>query len=93
MQPRLIVGLGTGPAAFLSHVWPEDISSWRGCTLQDLDDLPMATVRFQMHTVVCVAITHPSMPNAWRRRPPYRHRIGEVQLLTEARLKSDGIGK
>jgi hypothetical protein len=93
MQPRLIVGLGTGPAAFLSHVWPEDISSWRGCTLQDLDDLPMATVRFQMHAAVCVAITHPSMPNAWRRRPPYRNRIGEVQLLTEARLKSDGISK
>jgi hypothetical protein len=93
MQPRLIVGLGTGPAAFLSHVWPKDLSSWRGYTLQDLDDLPMATARFQEQTVVCVAITHPSMPNAWRRRPPYQHRIGEVRLLTEARLKSEGISE
>jgi hypothetical protein len=93
MQPRVIVGLGTGPAAFLSHVWPKDLSSWRGYTLQDLDELPMATVRLQGQTVVCVAITHPSMPNAWRRRSPYRGFGGEVQLLSEARLKSEGISE
>lgn len=91
MQPRLIVALGTGPAAFLSHVWPETLSQWRGYTLQHLDDLPMAIVHFQGRAAVCVAITHPSMPNAWRRRPPYQHRSGEVQLLTEARLRSEGL--
>ena len=92
MQPRLIVGLGTGPAAFLSYVWQKDLSTWRGYSLKALDDLPMATVRFQEQTAVCVAITHPSMPmNARLRRPTYQHRIGEVRLLTEARLKSEGI--
>jgi hypothetical protein len=29
MQPSLIVALGTGPGAFLSHVWPKDLSQWR----------------------------------------------------------------
>jgi hypothetical protein len=92
-QPRLIIGLGIGPAAFLSCVWPKDLSSWKRHNLQGLDDLPMATVHFQEGTTICVAITHPSMPNAWRRRPPYQHRTGEVQLLTEARLKSESISK
>lgn len=93
MQPHLIVGLGIGPAAFLSYVWPKDLVSWRKYTLQGIDDLPMATVHIQGQTAVCVAITHPSMPNAWRRRLPYQHRAGEVQLLTEGRLKSESISK
>ncbi len=91
IQPRLIVALGTGPAAFLSHVWPKDLRSWRGYSIPDLDNLPMAFVQEQ--TAVCVAITHPSMPNAWHRRPPYQYRDGEERLLSEARLKSEGIGR
>ena len=93
MRPRLIIGLGIGPAAFLSRVWPKDLVSWRKYTLQGMDDLPMATVHLQGQTAVCVAITHPSMPNAWRRRPPCQHRTGEVRLLAEARLKSEDISK
>ena len=94
MQPCLIVGLGKGPAAFLSHVWPKDLSLWGGDALRCLDDLPMATVRFEEQTAVCVAITHPVMPmNARHRRPPYQHRTDEVGLLNAARLKSEGISK
>lgn len=89
MRPRLIVGLGTGPAAFLGHVWPEDLDEWRGYRIQHLDDLPVATVRFQGQAAECVAITHPSMPNAWRRRLPYRGPSGEVRLLIEARIRSE----
>jgi hypothetical protein len=91
MQPRLIVALGTGPAAFLSNVWPTDLTSWgrRPRRIQNLDDLPMATVNFQGRTAVCVAITHPSMPNARHRRPLYRGFEGEVRLLAKARLKSE----
>jgi len=93
MQPRLIIGLGIGPAALLSRVWPKDLVSWRRYALDGLDDLPMATVHLEGQRAVCVAITHPSMPNAWRRRPPYQNRTGEVQLLTEARLKSESISR
>ena len=93
MRPRLIIGLGIGPAALLSRVWPKGLVSWSKYALQGMDDLPMATVHLLGQTAVCVAITHPSMPNAWRRRPPYQHRTGEVQLLTEARLKSESISK
>src|SRR5947209_1826807 len=28
MQPSLIVALGTGPGAFLSHVWPKELIPW-----------------------------------------------------------------
>jgi hypothetical protein len=91
LHPKLIVALGAGPAAFLSHVWPERLGLWRGCAIPCLDDLPMATVRYQNRPVVCVATIHPSMANSnsRHRRPPYQHRAGEVQLLTEARLKSE----
>ncbi|HEY6249165.1 MAG TPA: uracil-DNA glycosylase family protein [Candidatus Angelobacter sp.] len=89
MQPSLIVALGTGPAAFLSHIWPKDLSPWRAYSLRGLDDLPMATVRFEQRTMICVAVTHPSMRNARQRRPPYQHRKGEIRLLTEARTALD----
>lgn len=87
MQPSLIVALGAGPAAFLSHVWPKDLSPWRAYTIEGLDDLPIAMVDCDGQTAVCVAITHPSMPNAWHRRPPYQHRDGEIRLLSEASAK------
>jgi hypothetical protein len=92
MRPRLIMALGKGPAAFLSYVWPKELSPWRGYTLQKLDELPMASVCFQSQVAICTVITHPSMPNAWRRQPPYRYSTGEIQLLTEARLESEGKG-
>jgi uracil DNA glycosylase superfamily protein len=93
MKPRLIVGLGTGPAAFLGHVWPKELAHWRARKLRNLDDLPMATIPLQKKTAVCVGITHPSMPNARHRRLPFRDFNGEVQLLIEARVKSEGINK
>jgi hypothetical protein len=91
MNPRLIVALGKGPAAFLSHVWPNDLRSWRGYSIPAMDDLPMAFVQEQ--TVMCVAITHPSMPNARHRKAPYKNRDGETLLLIEACSKSEGIVK
>ena len=84
IRPRMIIALGTGPAAFLGSIWPEQLGQWRGYNISALDDLPMAAVSLGNKDAICVAITHPSMPNAWRRRPPYQGRIGEVQLLIEA---------
>ncbi len=93
MRPRLIIALGTGPAAFLSHVCPGELSTWRKYGMRHLDDLPMAGIHFQNQAAICVAITHPSMPNARLRRPPYRYEAGEVRLLIEARLESERISK
>ncbi|HEY6252366.1 MAG TPA: uracil-DNA glycosylase family protein [Candidatus Angelobacter sp.] len=85
LKPSFIVALGTGPGAFLSHTWPNDLSPWRTYSLKGLDHLPWARVRFKEQTIVCVVVTHPSMHNARRRKPPYQHRAGEIRLLTEAR--------
>lgn len=93
MHPRLVIALGKGPAAFLSHVWPKELIQWRENTFRKLDDLPMATVYFQGQSAVCVAITHPSMHNAKHRRPPYQYDAGEIRLLIEARLESKRISK
>jgi hypothetical protein len=93
MRPRLVIALGKGPAAFLSHVWPKELSRWRKYGMRHLDDLPMARIDFQNETAICVAITHPSMPNARLRRPPYQYDAGEIRLLTEARLESERISK
>ena len=88
IMPRMIVALGTGPAAFLGSVWPEQLGQWRGDKISALDDLPMAPVCVENKEAICVAVTHPSMPNARHRRPPYRGRVGEVHLLSEALQKS-----
>ena len=88
IMPRMIIALGKGPAAFLGSIWPEQIGQWQGYKISALDDLPMAAVRVGDKDAICVAITHPSMRNAWRRRPPYQGRIGEVQLLIEAHNQS-----
>lgn len=93
IRPTLIVALGIGPAAFLSHVWPDQLAPWGRYALQHLDYLPKAVVELNGDQLVCVAITHPSMPNAWRRRPPYRHRSGEIGLLEEARLQAQVISR
>jgi hypothetical protein len=89
MQPELIVTLGRGPAAFLSHIWPKELVPWRKCKLKSLDDLPKARVSFQEQSIICVGITHPCISNAWRRKPPYQYSAGEIQLLTEAREESE----
>lgn len=93
LHPTLIVALGTGPASFLSFVWPEAVEVWQGYSIPCLDELPMAKVRTENQDAVCVAITHPSMPNAWRRRPPYKHREGEIRLLTQAYEQSKTINR
>ena len=89
MQPELIVTLGRGPAAFLSHIWPKELAPWRECKLKSLNDLPKARVSFQEQSIICVGITHPCISNAWRRKAPYRYSAGEIQLLTEAREESN----
>lgn len=92
IRPHLIVALGTGPAAFLGHAWPDRLGSWKGYSISCLDDTPMATVpAAHNNDVVCVAITHPSMPNSWRRRQPYQHRLGEIQLIREAFARTGSI--
>ena len=91
MKPTLVIALGAGPAAFLSYIWPGQLSPWRGQSLSCLDDLPKAQVGLRDHQAVCVAVSHPSMPNAWRRRPPYQHRTGEIQLVREARFEAEGL--
>jgi hypothetical protein len=91
MQPKLIVTLGRGPAAFLSHIWPKELAPWRKCKLKSLDDLPKARVVFGEQPIVCVGITHPCISNAWRRKMPYQYSAGEIQLLTEAREESERL--
>jgi len=88
IKPNLIIALGTGPAAFLSQIWPASLSKWGEYSISCLDNLPRATVTDGSHSAVCVAITHPSMPNAWQRRPPYQHAEGEILLLKEARIEA-----
>jgi hypothetical protein len=91
MQPKLIVTLGKGPAAFLSYIWPEELAPWRKCKLKSLDYLPKARVAFQEQSMICVGITHPSISNAWRRKAPYQYSAGEIQLLAEAREESERL--
>jgi hypothetical protein len=91
MQPELIVTLGRGPAAFLSHIWPKELAPWRKCKLKSLDELPKARVSFQEQSIVCVGITHPCISNAWRRKMPYQYSAGEIQLLAEARAESERL--
>jgi uracil-DNA glycosylase len=85
IKPKLIIALGTVPAAFLSHIWPEALYRRGEYSMNSLDDLPKARVTF-----VCVAIAHPSMPNAFQRRPPYQGIEGEILLLKEARREAEG---
>ena len=85
MHPSLLVALGTGPAAFLSHVWPEHLSAWRGHTWQAINDLPIAEFTVDSRSVVCITTSHPCRPtNAQFRREPYHGEAGETKLLAEA---------
>jgi hypothetical protein len=94
MRSRLVIALGTGSAAFLSHVWPESLGEWRRNKIDSWNELPMAHVRLDDRESVCVAITHPSMSpmsNARHRRPPYQYREGEIELLKQAWLESEKL--
>jgi len=81
LQPRLIIALGTGPAAFLSHFWRDPLPHWRKYRWADVDQGPVVEVP---NAAVCVAITHPSMPNRRHRSESYRTFAGEAQLVKEA---------
>jgi hypothetical protein len=37
IKPRLIIALGTGTAAFLSHMWPESLHRWAEYSMNALD--------------------------------------------------------
>jgi hypothetical protein len=96
MQPRLIVALGPGPAAFLGSVWPSSLGVWRANTITGLNLLPIGMVQHarQGYDTVCTAITHPSgehYNNARHRKPPYQNREGEVRLLKDAHEVSQKI--
>jgi hypothetical protein len=91
IRPRLIIALGTGPAAFLSHIWPSALQQWGERSLGCLDDLPKARVSYEDYSAICVAIAHPSMPNAFQRRPPYQGIEGEILLLNEGRREAEKI--
>lgn len=89
IKPNLVIALGTGPAAFLSHMWPLALHRWRGYSFDCIDDLPIARVTTEDHSAICVAITHPSMWNSAHRRPPYQGPEGEILLLAEARKRAE----
>jgi uracil-DNA glycosylase len=81
MQPKLIVALGTGPAAFLSYIWPGKLNHWKGYQWSNIEKGPLVEVSVG---VVCVSITHPSMPNRRHRCNEYNTFAGEVELLKKA---------
>lgn len=91
IKPKCIIALGTGPAAFLSRVWPQELLRWSKYSMAGLDDLPRAFVRLRDASALCVAIAHPSMPNSYQRRPPYRGIEGEILLLKEAKLQMENV--
>ena len=94
MQPRLIVALGPGPAAFLADVWPSHLGAWKANTISCLDLLPIGRLQQaqEQFDAVCTAITHPSgehYNNAKHRKPPYQDRKGEILLLRDAYAESE----
>jgi hypothetical protein len=84
VQPNLVIALGTGPADLLSRVWPRELSGWRNCKISNMDDFPLQEVSIGERLLVCTAITHPSMPNSWRRSGLNQHFAGEARLLRRA---------
>jgi hypothetical protein len=94
VRPSLVIALGTGSSAFLSHVWPDRLRVWRANSIAAMDQLPIEEVEFENCRVVCTAITHPSHSNSWQRKPPFQGTCGEINLLQkaafEARKKSCG---
>jgi hypothetical protein len=95
MRPKLVIALGTGASAFLSCLWPDKMSAWRGNSVASMDALPIAEAEFSNRCLVCTAITHPSHSNSWRRTPPLHGLQGEIDLLRQAAIKAgiNGAGK
>ncbi len=83
IQPKLIVALGAA-AAFMGHLWPNELGEWRSNRVSSIDKLPIASIEHNGATIVCTAITHPSHSNSWRRQLPYQDTRGEIRLLQEA---------
>lgn len=88
VRPRLIIALGTGPAAFLGNIWPERLGKWRQRSWKYIDEKPLETINDLECRIVCVALTHPSMPNRWHRREEYRNLVGEARLVSEAAIRA-----
>ena len=85
IKPTLLIALGTGPAAFLSHVWPEYLGLWRGHKWKYINQLPLAEFTVDHQPVVCIATSHPCRPtNANFRAESYYGQAGEAKLLAEA---------
>jgi hypothetical protein len=82
IKPKVIVTLGTAPAAFLGFAFPESLFAWQGNTWKHIDTKPFANVHFRSMTVVCVAITHPSMSNVHSRRPDLRDERSLLRIAT-----------
>ncbi len=89
-RPRLIVTLGKHVPPTLAQLSP-DLSAWNlpDLTFRRIDATPVVeAARFTLndgseHTAAVVAITHPSMPNAWRRNPRGfpSGKQGEIELV------------
>jgi hypothetical protein len=92
VKPKLIVALGTGSSAFLSHLWPIDLGAWVGNSVASMDIKPIAEINLGASSVICTAITHPFHSNSWRRRAPYQQTEGEISLLVEAAFRA-GLGR
>ncbi len=84
-RPTLLIALGTGPAAFLSYVWPDYLGPWRGHKWEYINQLPLAEFAVDNHPIVCITTSHPCRPtNANFRAAPYHGALGEAKLLEEA---------
>ncbi len=85
VQPTLLIALGTGPAAFLSHVWPNYLTPWRGHKWEHINQLPLAEFTPNNRPLICITTSHPCRPtNANFRAAPYRGPAGEAKLLAKA---------
>jgi len=88
IRPKLVVALGTGAPAFLSHLWPDKLRAWRANSIAAIDRLPIEVIDFEGRHVVCTAITHPSHSNSWQRRPPFNGVQGEIDIVHQAAVRA-----
>jgi hypothetical protein len=92
LQPRLVIALGPGVAAFISRYWPLELQEWSGNSVASMDERPVMEVGYENRFILCTAITHPSHSNSWRRKPPFQGTEGEIELLRQAASKA-GLNK
>lgn len=79
VRPSVIITLGTAPAVFMSFAFPIALSAWRGGTWSSIDTLPYTTVSVGASTIICIAMTHPSMSNVHSRRQDLRDEAALTQ--------------